>query len=193
MCTCLYPTAQHAGPIAAEVFRADNPTYGGDISLLSLSGGDKNSGGSADRKFRNPLYGSKEAEEGFKSGVSSPFTSPYYATVAHSPSVVPHPHDPSQVSAKEHQYDSVEVGGAEHQYDQAEGLKVGGAEHQYDQAEGIKVGGAEHQYDQAEGIKVRGAEHQYDQAEGIKVRGAEHQYDDVEGLEGKDRCTAGLK
>ena len=150
MCTCLYPTAQHARPIAAEVFRADNPTYGGDISLLSLSGGDKNSGGSADRKFRNSLYGSKKAEEGFKSGVSSPFTSPYYATVARSPS---HPHDPAQAPAKEHQYDSVEVGGAEHQYDQAEGLKVGGAEHQYDQAEGIKVGGAEHQYDDVEGLK----------------------------------------
>ncbi len=160
MCTCLYPTAQHARPIAAEVFRADNPTYGGDISLLSLSGGDKNSGSLANHKFRNPQYGSKEAE-GFKSGVSSPFKSPYYATVARSPSVEPHPHDPAQVPAMEHQYDSVKVGGAEHQYDQAEGIKVGGTEHQYDQAEGIKVGGAEHHYDDVEEIKVGGAEHQY--------------------------------
>ena len=120
----LIPTGgQHTRPIAMEVFRAENPTYAGDICMKPLSGGTTgaNTGDSTDCQFRNPLYDSAEVEERYyaKPGVqeSPPFpdTPPlaaYYSTVANSPLVEPHPYNSakgSKIPAKRHQYDSVDI------------------------------------------------------------------------------------
>ena len=151
----LFPTAQHAKPIATEVFRAENPTYAGDISMQSLSGGDMNTGGSGDHQFRNPLYGSAEVEEGSssKSGVQGSYPPPvapplaaYYSTVVNSPPAEPRPHDPAPSGATPlRPHPPVEP----FPYNPVEGSKIPAKKHQYDS---VEVREAEHIYDHAEGL-----------------------------------------